>query len=211
MKRTIILVILAALLAIGSAVAVAATTGGNQGVPSAKTSIGSGDVDYDPTPGLWHDVPGLSAVIKTSSVSDLVISVTAESALATDVKISGTGKTETSTSVAQMKIRAIVDDNAAAPAGPGDVVFNSRLMQLKGLLWSGSDVGLLDLPTQFIQIYEETRSANAFNFLLPNVGVGVHTVKIQIMTDKSAGFEGGNAGAVIGKRTLVIEAVRLTN
>lgn len=99
-------------------------------------------------------------------------------------------------------------------AEPGDVCFAYRKMVLKGLLWSPSQVdpeGLLDLPEQYIEIYEETRTANAFNFILENVGSGVHDVKVQVMTDTLAGFEGASVAATIGHRTLVVEAVRMVN
>lgn len=199
------------ILTLGVGLAVAGN--GSQGVPSAKTSVGYGRVDFEPVINTWVDVPGLSATIKTSNVSDLIVSLTAEAALATDVKISSAmGPDATSTSFATIKARAIIDDVEANPAVPGDIVFNSRWMQLKGTLWGSTTSPIfVGLPDQYIEIWEKTRSANAFNFLVPNVGVGVHTVKIQIMTDKQAGYAGGDAAAVIGKRTLVVEAVRLVN
>lgn len=212
--------IVAVVLVLGAGLAMAGSNG--QGVPSAKCAAGWDSVDYDPgVHNVWKDVPGLNTtVIKTSNKADLIISVTAECALATDVKIKGTGKDETSESLAQIKIRALVDgDDADAEAEPGDVVFAYRKMVLKGLLWAPEDFepidpeGLLELPEQYIEIYEETRTANGFNFVMKDVESGVHEITIQIMTNTSSDVENGHGdvGAVIGKRTLVVEAVRMVN
>lgn len=214
MKRTIAPVLVIALLALGGAVILA--TSGTQGVPSAKTSVAWTSVAYDGSKtGAWIDVAPLTAVIKASAVSDLVISVNAECALVTDVKIKGTGSEESSTSLADIKVRVMVDDGngvwtAALPCGEDGIVFASRKMTLTGLLWSAPQL-MLDLPEQYIQIWEQTKSAHSFDFLLPNVGVGVHNVKVQIMTDTKAGYEGADVGATIGDATLVVEAVRLVN
>lgn len=214
MKRSFAPVLAVALLALGGAVILA--TSGEQGVPSAKSSVAFTGVAYDGSKtGGWIDVAPLACVIKTSSVSDLIISVNAECALVTDVKIKGTGQTESSTSLADIRVRVLVDNNdgnwaTVLPDNGDGVTFASRKMTLTGLLWSGSQL-LLDLPEQFIQIWERTNSAHSFDFLVPNVGVGVHNVKVQIMTDTLAGFEGADIGATIGNATLVVEAVRLVN
>lgn len=203
-----------ALVALGGAVILA--TGGEQGVPSAKSSVAYTGVAYDGSKtGGWIDVTPLACVIKTSNVSDLIISVNAECALVTDVKIKGTGQTESSTSLADIRVRVLVDNadgnwTPVLPDNGNGVTFASRKMTLTGLLWSGSQL-LLDLPEQFIQIWERTNSAHSFDFLVPNVGVGVHNVKVQIMTDTLAGYEGAAIGATIGNATLVVEAVRLVN
>src|SRR5512143_2032098 len=214
MKRSFAPILAMALLALVGGVILA--TSGEQGVPSAKSSVAFTSVAYDGSKtGGWIDVAPLACVIKTSSVSDLVISVNTECALVTDVKIKGTGQTESSTSLADIRVRVLVDNNdgnwaTVLPDNGDGVTFASRKMTLTGLLWSGSQL-LLDLPEQFIQIWERTNSAHSFDFLVPNVGVGVHNVKVQIMTDTLAGYEGADIGATIGNATLVVEAVRLVN
>jgi hypothetical protein len=214
MKRSFAPIVAIALLALGGAVILA--TSGEQGVPSAKSSVAYTGVAYDGSKtGGWMDVAPLTCVIKTSNVSDLIVSVNMECALVTDVKIKGTGQQESSTSLADIRVRVLVDngDGVWTPVLPdnGDgITFASRKMTLTGLLWSGSQL-LLELPEQFIQIWEKTGSAHSFDFLVPNVGVGVHNVKVQIMTDTQAGYEGADIGATIGDATLVVEAVRLVN
>jgi hypothetical protein len=201
------------LLLIGAGITIAGNNNG-QGVPSAKCSSSWSGIGYTSATEKWFNTDGLSSIIKTSEKADLIISITAECALATDVKIKGSGKEETSTSMAQIKIKVLVDGEEAAP---GEVVFAYRKMELKGLLWAPDDFdaidpeGLLDLPEQYIEIYEETRTANAFNFIAKNVGSGVHHIEVQVMTDASADFEGARIGAVLGKRTLVVEAVQMVH
>ncbi len=214
MKKSVVSLLIMALLALGGAAILA--TSGVQGVPSAKTSVAWTQVAYDGSKTeSWIDIEPLNAVIKTSNVSDLIITVNAECALVTDVKIKGTGAEESSTSLADIKVRVMVDNGdgvwtAALPCGNDGITFASRKMTLTGLLWSSAPF-LIDLPEQFIQIWEQTKSAHSFDYLFPNVGVGVHNVKVQIMTDTKAGYEGADVGATIGDATLVIEAVRLVN
>ena len=214
MKKLMAPIVVVALLVLGGAAILA--TSGTQGVPSAKTSVAWTEVAYDGSKtGGWIDIAPLTGVIKTSNVSDLVISVNAECALVTDVKIKGTGLDESSTSLADIKVRVMVDNGdgvwtPALPSGMEGISFASRKMTLNGLLWAGAPF-LIDLPQQYIQIWERTKSAHSFDFLFPNVGVGVHNVKVQIMTDTKQGYEGADVGATIGDATLVIEAVRLVN
>jgi hypothetical protein len=199
------------LLLIGTGIAYAGINNG-QGTPSAKCSASASYIGYTSMTDEWFNADGLNSIIKTSEKADLIISLTAECALTTDVKIKGSGKEETSSSMAQIKIRVLVDGEEATP---GEVVFAYRKMELKGLLWAPENFdpidpeNLLDLPEQYIEIYEETRTANAFNFIAKNVGSGVHTIEVQVMADASADFEGSRIGAVLGKRTLVVEAVQM--
>jgi hypothetical protein len=211
--KAIAVTIAVMLLVIGGGISLAGNDNG-QGVPSAKCSSSWAGVEYAAANEKWLNANGLSSIIKTSEKTDLIISLTAECALATDVKIKGSGKDETSTSFAQIKIKVLVD---GVEAMPGEVVFAYRKMELKGLLWAPDDFdgidpdGLLELPEQYIEIYEETRTANAFNFIAKNVGSGVHNIEVQVMTDASADFEGARIGAVLGKRTLVVEAVQMVH
>jgi len=187
-----------------------------QGVPSAKCAAGSSTVDFGP--GTWTEDEDLTTIIKTSEPADLIISVTAEVALATNVTIKGTGSVEKSESYAGVKCRVkVLTDNGWQFAIPGEVVFGDRLMILKGLLWSPSQVDpndLLKLPVQFIEIYEKTKSANGFNFVIKNVGSGVHTIKVEWVAETRVNPdpEGNeNLLAVVGARTIVVEAVRMVN
>ena len=205
--------ILAVVLVFGVGLAMAGYSG-QQGVPAAKCAVGENVVSTSElATNDW--VTYSTAVIKTENKADLIISFTAECALATDVEIKGKGKEVTSESMAQIKVRALVDD---VPTKQGNVTFASRKMILTGLLWAPENFdriedsdGLLALPEQYIEIYEETCSANGFNFVKENVECGVHEITIEIMTDAGTDVTGGEAWAVIGPRTLIVESVKMAN
>lgn len=191
MKKWILFLTAAALVvALGTGIALA---GGGQGTPSAKTSAAASDIEESPAE--WTTV--LSTTIKTGEVSDLVSSVSAEAALATESGLVGsTG----STSRAKVMVRTLVD---GVLASPGEVVFADRTMTVTGDLGDENN---------WFRIYTETRNANGFNFLSSNVGSGVHTVEMQVKTStSSSGISDPALLALVGKRTLVVEAARLVN
>ena len=166
-----------------------------QAIPSTKTAVASADLDRAVV-GEWKDV--LSTQIRVSGdPKDLVIAVTAECALATNVKLHGKGESE---SQAKIMVRALVDDEEVV-AKPGPVVFADRLMKVKG--------DLNDSEAWF-EIYMATRNANGFNFIATNVGQGEHNIRVQ-----AKGFVEGvppdpeELLALIGNRTLVVNEVNL--
>jgi hypothetical protein len=68
-----------------------------------------------------------------------------------------------------------------------------------------------ELTPEEIELVQRTLSANAFFFILPDVGVGVHNVQVQsrIATSGSAQAGSWDASALIGKGALVVENHRL--
>src|SRR5439155_1430363 len=70
------------------------------------------------------------------------------------------------------------------------------------------------LPEQ-VTLILDTTAAHSFSFILPNVGVGGHTLKIQARSSTgTTGTDPGNisiANAVYGLGSLTVEAVRLVN
>ena len=81
----------------------------------------------------------------------------------------------------------------------GRVVFCNRDWQLD----------LAD-PGGFLGMYEKTKSANAFNWMLQNVGAGTHSI---VVKGQLAVFVTGvgTAQAGVGRRTLIAEPAHLTN
>ncbi len=130
---------------------------------------------------------------------DLVIAFTGVSSLTTQVKLKGDAG---STAQAKIEIAAFVDGFITPQ---GWVVLNDRMIQLTGNLKH------LDLLEQdhWIQILEETSSANGFNFFAENVGTGPHTVTIEARrATPTSGFE-ASATALMGPRTLWVHEVNL--
>jgi hypothetical protein len=106
----------------------------------------------------------------------------------------------------------------------GGVVFDQRIQTLSanlGYIFTGQcalDPTTCTLTPEEITLVLDTTSAHSFNFLLPNVGVGTHTlvVQAQISTDNPSVISTTNGGvsisnALFGLGTLTIDAVRLVN
>jgi hypothetical protein len=144
----------------------------------------------------------LTLTLHTTNPEDVEFSVTAECAVAWSSMIS-IGSVDTKAAV---KVWVEVD-GVAVPVSPsagddGKVTFCSRDTQLDA-----------SIPGGFFSLYEKTKAANAFNWVLANAGVGTHTVVVKgrldaYVTDMSGT---GSAKAGVGRRTLTAEPVHLTN
>ncbi len=190
-------------------------SGQQQGVPSAKATAEWVGVDYTPpVAGQFYEDIGLKSIIKTSEKADLIVTLSAETCLGTNVKISGTGSPEISISEATVIARIEVYQAGVleAVAEPGEVVFGDRLVKLRGLLWSGTQLGMATLPTQFIELYMSTPDAHCFNYVIKDLNSGVHQIRV-FWKSTWSGVETdlGDLTAMVGKRSLVVEAVRMVN
>jgi hypothetical protein len=147
----------------------------------------------------------LSATLRTSSPTDLIVQLTGECALWTNVIT--TEPIATSQAIANVKVWVEIDgvrvpvtsdsneDGVFNDPDDGKVVFCNRDVKL-------STTGLL--PGQLLDLFIKTRQANAFNWVTFNVGSGMHTIVVKAQLDvKVSGA--GEARAAVGKRTLVIE------
>lgn len=173
-----------------------------QNVASQKAYFGSGTKEILRSSG---DIV-LSGNIKTSNVGDLLIGFSMECALWTTTSNSakkGGGKT-TSTSRAAVNVTVYVDDNEAEP---GMVVYCDR-KQTVNLTFDSETEVITDVIT--LEIFQETKNANHFNFYYENPGSEVHIVKIFVdsvveTSDDSPQVVLDNTRAAIGKRSLVIQ------
>lgn len=145
----------------------------------------------------------LSEMIKTSKPTDLILGVTSECSIVTDLTTVGN---DTSRAFGEVKIQVKIDGTpvpvATNDADNGRVVFCNRAYQRQTSMFDDEDAT--------IKTFLATRSANAFNWLALNVGSGTHTVEVvgHFLTDASAN---AFAEAVVGNRTLVIEPVMAAN
>jgi len=166
--------------------------------------------------------PILSASIHTSQQKDLVISVSLESSLLTRALAKSRNKTQDkSMASAGIEVQVLVD---GAPAYPGVVVYNKRKQELTatfqgilaGCLTTSLETGgvIIDpacVEPEELDLLLDTTSANHFNFILDDVGVGTHAIEVQARIDLSASSQtgAGEAKAIIGKGSVVVEEVRL--
>lgn len=143
----------------------------------------------------------LSTEMRTSSPSDLVLQVTAECSIVTDVTTTGSDSQHAAGTVA---VWAEIDGERVPVAGSdsGEVVFCNRMYQ--------RDTELFDDEDATIRTYIETRAANAFNWVWLDTGNGVHTVEVLASLEVDSSAE-ASAEAVVGNRTLVIEPTKMKN
>lgn len=143
----------------------------------------------------------LTGTMKTSSPTDLILSVTLECALWTDITTVGNDESE---SVARVLVWVEIDGVPVGVSGEDDgkVVFCDRAYKRSTMDFDDEDAR--------IESYLRTRSAHAFNWVDLNLGSGVHEIVVKGQLE-TAVTGTGMAQAAIGKRTLVVEPTKLAN
>jgi hypothetical protein len=146
----------------------------------------------------------MSETVKTSKPTDLILGVTAECAITTDVTTVGTD-----TQGAEGLVRVwITIDGKAVPVSSTDkdagrVVFCNQLHERTTQLGSDDD-------SDSVRTFLRTRNANGFNWMALNVGSATHKIEVwaELVTDATAR---SSALAVVGNRTLIVEPVKSAN
>lgn len=189
---------------------------------SAETGASAGDTG-------WVDV--LQTQIKTSSQKDLVFDVALQCGIVTDTTVKSVGgDRSSSTARANIAVRVMVDGYPALPDNSLDalglaadgVVYCDRIQTLAakfaGLnctadLLTGA---VTCLDPEELQLILKTLNASSFNFARTDVGVGVHTVKVQARAQAAVSFDGDESGlslagaqAFAGAGSMIVEEVRL--
>jgi hypothetical protein len=185
--------------------------------------------------GHWLDV--MTTQIKTSNVADLFAGVSLVTGVYTSTTVKGNNTGSTSTAVAEgtVKVRVLLDPLGAncqtnctgfltLPDQNSGVVFDQRIQSLSANLGNiftsacAASPSTCALTAEQITLVLDTSSAHSFNFILPNVGTGTHTltVQAQINTDNTSIFSNTNGGvsasnAMFGLGSLTIDSVRLVN
>jgi hypothetical protein len=173
----------------------------------------------------------MSATSTTSTPEHLVITVNAECVLYTAVGAKGGGSVTSTSSTATgvVTLQPYLDGNplpttlnpnpvsnpsfgfpSLPPDGNGPVAFCIRGLQL--------DTANLAL-NQMINLFENTRSANSFQWFALNVGNGSHTVDVYATLSSSVAGSGATttggttpaAAAMVGQRTMSIDPDHLAN
>lgn len=198
----------------------------------------------------------LEATIKTANKSDLLVGVSLQSTLLTDTLVSGkNGSSEVAKALAAIMVRIEVDGNRGF-AFPTSVVFAKQIQELTatlsgvirsckvnvtdttgdGVIDSGEIVIARDcvVTDEQIGLALTNTSANHFNFVVPNVSSGQHSVKVFARAMSSAEFKNGltptefdangnpidfaetannsaKAWALVDVGSLTVEQVRATN
>lgn len=158
-----------------------------------------------------EEVTILSGILRSSAPSDLLLSVTSECAITTDVKTEGN---DDQMAEGVVKVWVEIDGEAvginniptsttsAEAQDDGKVVFCNRSYRRKTTLFDDEDAT--------IETFFRTREANAFNWVALNVGNGTHEVAVKATLTETATNK-ATADAAVGNRTLVVEPAKLAN
>jgi hypothetical protein len=180
-------------------------------MPADKVGVSASAVEVMQTQlGLGGSSSGpvtlLSATMRNSSPTDLIIHLTGECALWTDIISPDSEAAAQVTVWIELDGAAIPVTNDANGDGifgdpdDGKVVLCNRAFKISAPLFLGDAISL----------FLKTRAANAFNWVALNVGSGIHTLQVKAQLDASV--TGGTfAQAAVGKRTLVVEPAKLAN
>jgi len=209
--------------AIAAAVpATLAATGTSSAQPADK-AVAAGSHVQTVTPNGEQKI--LSATFKTSKPEDLLISVSAECSILTDVIIAGNpmpGAKDDQSASGDVRVYLTLDgkvvpiqDTSAPPQDPsangnGDKVKDSATFCDRVFRRTVGDSESPQNGIDSSEDYLSTKSANDFNWVRLNAGAGDHELDVfaDFTTDASST---SNADAYIGNRTLIVEPTKLAN
>jgi hypothetical protein len=179
------------------------------------------------TPGIGTDANNiLTTRLKTSSPSDLMLQVTLECSILTDVVAEGSGTPgSTSSGSAQGTIRVwvVIDDSYIVPINnvsgtpqPGNhsvgddddkVTFCNRHHKVD---ITDAEVAADGTDTQ--RHFIRTKAANAFNWVALNLGNGQHTIDVRAdFTSGPGNTTGSTSSGFVGNRLVLVEPTKMAN
>lgn len=183
----------------------------------ANKVVAAGDTLQVVAPGA--NVAILSATLRTSKPTDLILNVNMECSILTSLT---TGGASPDTASATGDIRAWVEIDGATvpinsissppqnPPGPGDplrdgVTFCNRTYS-RTVTDTENPLDGTDTESDYI----DTKSANSFTWLRLNMGSGIHTIVVKA-TLTTGTVNDATASAYIGNRSLIAEPEKLAN
>ena len=170
--------------------------------PANKVSA-AGSTAVVSAPG--EDVVLLSEKVKTSKPSDLILSVTLECVITTELTTVGN---DSQSAEGRVRVWVEIDDkpvpvSADDPAADsGRVTFCDRLEERATTLFDDEDATIRTLV--------RTGHAEGFNWMALDVGSATHTIEVHAQLVTSA-TESASALAAVGKRTLIVEPTKSAN
>ena len=200
--------VLGAGASVAAVAAVIGLSGGSGAIathePADKVSAAGSETEViRATPGT-NVVTLLSEKVKTAKPTDLILGVTAECAITTDLETIGS-----ETQQAEGTVRVWVEiDGKPVPVSSEDtdggrVVFCNRMYERTTQLGT-------DDEQDSVKTFLRTRSANGFNWMALNVGSATHLIEVKAELTTSQ-TQRASAIAVVGNRTLIVEPTKATN
>jgi hypothetical protein len=185
----------------------------------ADKVVAAGDKMVVMGPGT--DIQILTATLRTSKPTDLILSVAMECSILTMLTTGPSAAGGSDSATAEGQIRAWVEIDGAIvpinsisnppqpPPPPGDdsdkVTFCSRTYS-RTVTDTENPLDGQDTERDFIN----TKDANSFNWLRLNMGAGIHRIVVKA-TLTEAVMGDATAEAVIGNRSLIAEPEKLAN
>lgn len=150
-----------------------------------------------------EEIELLGGSMKTSGATDLVLTLSFECSIITEVVTVGNDVSE-----AHAKIVAWLEIDGVPVGVTGDdsdgqVTFCDRQHR--------QTTTLFDDENATIDTYLATKSAHSFTWLALNLGSGEHEITAHALLTETTSDDDAFADAVIGKRTLIAEPTKLAN
>ena len=196
----------------------------SQGVFATHTPadkvVASGSTLQEFGPGA--NVPILSATLRTSKPTDLILNVNMECSIFTQLITGPSADGGSDTATATGDIRAWIEIDGVTvpinsvssppqnPPGPGDpardgVTFCNRTYS-RTVTDAENPLDGQDIEDDYI----DTKNSNSFSWLRLNMGSGIHTIVVKATLTQSTTGD-ATARAVIGNRSLIVEPEKLAN
>lgn len=172
--------------------------------PADKVAVSGSAVEVM---GPGEEVTLLTAKLRTSTPTDLLLDVSAECSIVTNVTTVGN---DDQRAFGQVRVWVEVGDEGqagepvkVASGDPdGKVVFCNRAYRRQTTLFDDEDAT--------IATFLSTRTANAFNWAQLNVGKGIKEIVVKAELTEEA-TDKAVAEAAVGKRTLIVQPAKLAN
>jgi hypothetical protein len=186
----------------------------------ANKVVAAGDTLAVLGPGA--NVPILSATLRTSKPTDLILNVNMECSIFTRLVTGPSGAGGSDTATASGDIRAWIEIDGAVvpinsisnppqnPPPPGDIATDSVTFCNRTYSRTVTDAENPLNGQDIEDDYIDTKNANSFTWLRLNMGSGIHTIVVKAtLTESTTGD--ATAEAVIGNRSLIAEPEKLAN
>jgi len=221
-KPITILVIIGLAVALVVTAAVGALASNSQ--PASKATAKMGDIAWLDTSNGWTRI--LTQNIKTPNGKELFIDVSLQCGIYTNTSVKSKNmQKDLAKAVGTISVRVSVvntaTDDLVAWAWPGDdgVVFAMRSQTLWAVLQGQvaldeNDDGIVIVAEEEIGLVLDTMDAHSFNFVVPDLPSGDHTVVVWAMLEVDTELGGTALGsaaadAAIGYGSVTIELVRM--
>lgn len=215
MHRTVVRLGLVALATTLVAAPALAQSTGNFAASIATAQCVVNDTTGSLTGGLTGTLLDTTLKTPNSAGTALVIRPSLVTGLFTKTRI--TQYDTDAAAVAGVEVRVLIDGKTVAPGTPygvvagdndGWVYYDKRFQQLSTNLFSkidacGTDVGTAEC---YLELVQSTLSAHSLDFVVGNVGVGDHTLKVEWRLQPSAA--NANEKACVGPAVLAVEQVK---